>query len=81
VKLNTIIKTLQTIAPLSLAEDWDNVGLLINPLRPKTTKKILLTIDLTESVADEAISKKADLIITYHPILFRPANRLNADNA
>lgn len=80
-KLDPLIKTLQTIAPLNLAEDWDNVGLLINPLRPKNIKKILLTIDLTESVADEAIADKADLIITYHPILFRPANRLNADNA
>ncbi len=80
-KLQTVIQRLQEIAPLQLAEEWDNVGLLINPLRPRNVKKILLTIDLTEAVADEAIAGKFDLIMTYHPILFRPANRLNADNA
>jgi dinuclear metal center YbgI/SA1388 family protein len=80
-KLEAVIQTLEQIAPLNLAEEWDNVGLLINPLKPKNIKKILLTIDLTEAVADEAIAGKADLIVAYHPILFRPANRLNADNA
>ncbi len=80
-KLQSIIQTLGNIAPLAYAEEWDNVGLLLNPLRPRNVKKILLTIDLTEAVADEAIATKADLIVAYHPILFRPANRLNADNA
>lgn len=80
-KLTDVVSKLKAIAPLSLAGDWDNVGLLINPLRPKNIKKILLTIDLTEAVADEAIACKADMILAYHPILFRPANRLNAENA
>ena len=79
-KLENVIQTLENMAPLQLAEDWDNVGLLINPLKPKNIKKILMTIDLTEAVADEAIAEKTDLIMTYHPILFRPANRLNAAN-
>ena len=80
-KLDSIVQTLKNIAPLKLAEEWDNVGLLINPLRPRNVKKILLTIDLTEAVADEAIAGKADLVVAYHPILFRPASRLDADNA
>ncbi len=80
-RLHNAIQTLENIAPLHLAEDWDNVGLLINPLKPKNIAKILLTIDLTEAVADEAIAAKTDLILAYHPILFRPANRLNADDA
>ena len=80
-KLQTVIQTLEDIAPLSLAEDWDNVGLLINPLKLRSIKKVLLTIDLTEAVADEAIAGKADLIIAYHPILFTPINTLNSDNA
>ncbi|MEN7973728.1 MAG: Nif3-like dinuclear metal center hexameric protein, partial [Verrucomicrobiota bacterium] len=80
-KLQTVVQTLENIAPASLAEEWDNVGLLINPLRPRNIKRILLTIDLTEAVADEAIASKTDLIIAYHPILFRPANRLSANNA
>lgn len=80
-KLQDAIQALNNIAPLYHAEEWDNVGLLINPLRPKTIRKVLLTIDLTEAVADEALSAKTDLIITYHPILFRPADRLDAASA
>jgi len=78
-KLQDVIQTLENIAPLALAEDWDNVGLLINPLRPRSIKKILLTIDLTEAVVDEAIVAKADLIVAYHPILFSPINRLDGN--
>jgi dinuclear metal center YbgI/SA1388 family protein len=80
-KLQSIIQALENIAPLNLAEGWDNVGLLINPLHSRDIKKILLTIDLTEAVADEAIEQEMDLIVTYHPILFRPINRLNVQNA
>lgn len=80
-KLQSVIQTLERIAPLEIAEEWDNVGLLINPLRPRNVKKILLTIDLTEAVADEAIAGKADLIVAYHPILFHPASRLDAASA
>ncbi len=80
-KLQNVIQTMENIAPLTLAEEWDNVGLLINPLRPRNVKKVLLTIDLTEAVVDEAIAGKVDLIVAYHPILFRPINCMNADNA
>jgi len=80
-KLEHVVSQLKTIAPLDLAEEWDNVGLLINPLKPRNVKKILLTIDLTETVADEAVAQKADLVVTYHPILFSPVNRLDVDNA
>ena len=80
-KLESIVHTLEEIAPLELAGEWDNVGLLINPLRPRNVKKILLTIDLTEAVTDEAIAAKTDLIAAYHPILFRPVSRLNANDA
>ncbi len=80
-KLDLAIRTLERIAPPSLAEEWDNVGLLVNPLKPRNVKKILLTIDLTEAVADEAIAGKVELIVAYHPILFTPSNRLDAQNA
>ncbi len=80
-KLSEAVDILNNISPLSLAEAWDNVGLLINPPRPRKIKNVLLTIDLTEAVADEGIAGKADLIIAYHPILFSPVNRLDARNA
>ncbi|MBN2162325.1 MAG: Nif3-like dinuclear metal center hexameric protein [Pontiellaceae bacterium] len=80
-KLSDLLNALSDIAPLHLAEDWDNTGLLLDPLRRRDIKRILMTIDLTEAVADEAIQKKVDLILSYHPILFRPVNRLDASNA
>lgn len=80
-KLERVVQTLESIAPLNLAEEWDNVGLLINPLRNRSVKKILLTIDFTEAVADEAVADKVDLIISYHPILFQPVTRLSANSA
>ena len=80
-KLTNVLQSLENIAPLTHAEAWDNVGLLLNPLRPRKVKKILLTIDLTEAVADEALAAKADLIVAYHPILFRPINRLDSTDA
>ncbi len=80
-KLQSVIQALEQIAPLDYAEEWDNVGLLIHPLRSRNVKKILLTIDLTEAVADEAITSKTDLIMTYHPILFNPISRLDSSHA
>ena len=64
------------IAPLSHAENWDNVGLLLEPKKNQKIKKILLTIDTTALVVEEAIKNKVNLIISYHPILFDPTNSL-----
>ena len=80
-KLHDVMQILQEIVPLNLAEEWDNVGLLLNPVRPRSIKNILLTIDLTEAVVSEAVLQKVDLIIAYHPVLFHPLNRLDAGNA
>ena len=56
----------------SLAGDWDNVGLLVCPTRPRPISTILLTNDLTEAVVEEAVRRETDLLISYHPPLFRP---------
>ncbi len=69
-KLKTFVQCLEEIAPPELAEKWDNNGLLIEPLKARDIKKALLTIDLTEAVAREAVQKKIDAIITYHPLFF-----------
>lgn len=68
---------MEKIAPLRLAEPWDNVGLLLEaPLTNLTNKKVLLTIDLTPSVAQEAITNSASVIIAYHPTIFKPLRSL-----
>lgn len=69
-KLKELIQTLETLAPPERAEEWDNTGLLIEPLHAREIKRLLLTIDLTEAVAREAGRLKADLIIAYHPLFF-----------
>ena len=80
-KLQKIIQTLEQIAPLRFAEEWDNVGLLLSPLTERPIQKIRLTIDLTETVADEAINDNIDLIISYHPILFNPPKQITPNSA
>lgn len=68
-KIKEIAKKIDQIIPLKLAQDWDNVGLLIgNP--NKDVKNILMTIDITKAVLAEAKKQKAELIISYHPVIW-----------
>ena len=71
-----LVKKLDRIFKLPLAESWDNVGLLVQPSAPMTVSRICLTNDLTEPVLDEAISTGSNFIISYHPPIFRPLKRL-----
>jgi dinuclear metal center YbgI/SA1388 family protein len=75
VDLKDLLKVLQKFAPLQLAEKWDNVGLLIEPLTTNITN-ILLTIDLTEAVVEEAIQKNVNFILSYHPPVFEALKRI-----
>jgi dinuclear metal center YbgI/SA1388 family protein len=65
--------------PLKLQEGWDNSGLLVGNYDEQVTG-ILLTIDVTEKVVDEAISKDCNFIIAHHPIIFRPLKRIVGQN-
>ncbi|XP_028670710.2 NIF3-like protein 1 [Erpetoichthys calabaricus] len=76
--LQMVVSNLEKLAPLSLAESWDNVGLLIEPSPPHIVKTMMLTNDLTEQVMDEALEKKVDFILSYHPPIFRPLKRLRS---
>lgn len=70
---------LKAIAPLQLAEEWDNVGLLVgDDSTPLTNALTCLT--LTHDVADEAIVTGAKLIVTHHPILFKPVKKITGEN-
>lgn len=74
--LRELVSALNNFASLSLAESWDNVGLLVEPSPPHTVKTLFLTNDLTEEVMEEAVQKKADLILSYHPPIFTPLKRV-----
>ena len=68
-KTKKLISAFEIFAPSYLANDWDNVGLLVgSPDWP--ADHILLTIDLTEAVMQEAIAIRADAIVAYHPPIF-----------
>ena len=68
------------IAPLSGAESWDNVGLLVGE-RSWPARRILLTIDLTDAVLAEAVRDDVQFIVAYHPLIFRPITRLTDADA
>ena len=76
-KLKDIVRTLEQIAPLHLAESWDNVGLLAGDPDQNVTRA-LLTIDLTEPVFAEAQGQKVNLIVAYHPPIWEPIKRIVA---
>ena len=68
---------MERIAPLGLAQAGDNVGLLAGD-PGAIVRRALLCVDLTADVAAEAIRQRADLVVAYHPPLFKPISRLNA---
>lgn len=73
-----IIECMNEIAPICLAESWDNVGLLVGD-KNSTVKKILVALDALNPVIDEAIAIGADLIITHHPIFLKGLSKINSD--
>ncbi len=76
-KIQDVCAAMETICPLGLAQDWDNVGLLIGDPNARV-RQILVTIDTTPAVVREAQRIKADLILSYHPVLFNGVKRITA---
>ncbi|MEX0291052.1 MAG: Nif3-like dinuclear metal center hexameric protein [Flavobacteriaceae bacterium] len=66
---------LEELAPLAYAEEFDNVGLLIGD-KAVEVSGILVTLDTLENVVDEAIAKKCNLIVSFHPIIFSGLKKL-----
>lgn len=79
-RIHEITAFLKQFAPLELAEDWDNVGLLIGN-EADSVSTILTCLTLTPDVAAEAIKLQSQLIVTHHPLLFRPVQRLTAQDS
>jgi len=77
-KVKDIAQAIETIVPLKLAQDWDNVGLLVGNAK-QNVRNILLTIDVTKRVVAEAKKLKVDLIVSYHPIIWDGLKRITAD--
>ncbi len=78
--LQTILDYLNATIPLHFAEPWDKVGLLVGPRREiserQKIRQILITLDLIPAVRDQCLHQKIDLLICYHPPIFKPLDRL-----
>lgn len=74
-KCKDIASVIERLAPKSLAYDWDNVGLLCGD-EEQSVKKILLTLDLDMGVVNEAVELGAQMIVSHHPIMFKPVNKI-----
>lgn len=77
-KIKDIIKAMEDFAPINLKEDFDNVGLMVGN-KDNEVKKILLSLDCTLEVIEEAKEKGANLIITHHPLLFIKPRSITTD--
>ena len=77
-KIQNVTDYLEELAPLSYAEDFDNVGLLIGNYETKISG-ILVTLDSLEETVDEAITKNCNLIVSFHPIIFSGLKKLNGN--
>ncbi len=73
--IQDVINHLETLAPLTYAEDFDNVGLLVGDKNEKLTG-VLVTLDTLEKVVDEAIEKNCNLIVSFHPIIFKGLKKI-----
>lgn len=74
----SIAAFLEQLAPSRLAEDWDNVGLLVGR-RDQAVRKVMTCLTVTPASAAEAVEARAGLIVTHHPLPFHAVKRLTAD--
>ncbi len=75
IALNEIIEYLEELAPKHLAEDYDNVGLMVGD-KEASVSKVVISLDTDEKVADFATKNGAQLVISHHPLLFKPAKSI-----
>lgn len=75
-KCSEVIFVLEKLAPASYACEWDNVGLLAGRM-DKEVKKIFIALDATDEVIRDAKEFGADLLLTHHPLIFKPLKTIN----
>lgn len=79
IRMKQIEDFFKKLYPENLAEDYDNVGLIVGD-NGKEINKILVTLDMTTDVINEAVDKQIDLIISHHPLIFKPLKKINCTN-
>lgn len=79
VTVKDIYELIDSIAPFSLQESYDNSGLVVGSFE-NSVKKVILALDITKSVANEAVQKDCDLVISHHPVIFNGLKQLDPEN-
>jgi dinuclear metal center YbgI/SA1388 family protein len=79
VKIKEVVKVLEEKAPLSLQESYDNSGLLTGSYNDDVSS-ILITLDVTNEVIDEAIENGFNMIISHHPVIFKGLKKITGGN-
>ncbi len=75
-RVEDLVKAMESIADPSLAEEWDNVGLIVGDTTRELSGPVLATIDCTPAVVDEAVDAEAGAIVSYHPPIFHPIKKI-----
>lgn len=75
-KLYEIMNRLEELSPVTYAEDWDNVGLLVGDENAEI-RHIMIALDASDYVIEQAVAQKADLLLTHHPMIFKPLKQIN----
>ena len=78
-KVKDIINIIEEFAPLSIQESWDNSGLCIGSPEDDVSS-VLLGLDCTPELVDEAIACGADMIVTHHPLIFSGLKKISPEN-
>lgn len=78
-KIKEVYDFLDFIAPFDTAEEWDNCGLSVGSLK-NDFNKILVALDVTEEVIDEAVEIGAELVVTHHPLIFTPISMVESES-
>ena len=77
--VKSICDLIEEVAPLSLQESYDNAGLLVGDAQMEINS-VLVSIDITEEVIEEAIRKNCQMIVSHHPLIFNGLKRLTGQN-
>lgn len=80
VKCQAICEAIEQLAPPYLAEEWDNSGLQLGDSKAEITR-VLVALDVTREIMEQAKAEKVQMIISHHPLIFRPLKALCTDSA
>jgi len=77
--IRILLEILNSLAPFTMAEPWDNVGLMVgDPDQP--ARGVLIALDPTEALLEEAVSQSFDTVITHHPLIFQPIKAIHTSS-